>query len=470
MITKTINELAAMCGGSLGADTDGGTVVSGVTTDTRRLLPGSLFVPLKGENFDGHAYAAGALADGAAATLWEQGREGAPAGDVILVDEPLAALQRLAAAYNAEVSPRVIAVTGSNGKTTTKDMVAAMLETTYKIKKTEGNFNNHIGLPLTILGMAADTELLVLEMGMSGRGEIELLSKLGRPELAVITNIGESHLLQLGSRKEIARAKLEIVAGLKPGGTLVYNGEEPLLEEVLSEPSFEAPDNMKRFRFGLSEVNDDYPTGIMNHPGYVTFTTHVHDTNGTVFTLPVQGAHNVVNALAALAVGRLAGLSDEAMQRGLDSLKLTGMRSQTLRLPSGLTLLNDAYNASPTSMKAAIDMLRSIKTAGKGRRIAVLGDMLELGPEQERYHAEVGAYAGSGAIDLLFSYGPLSAHAAEAAAALLGPGRVFAFRDKEELADALISAVLPADIVLFKASRGMKLEDVLQKLAARHGG
>lgn len=239
----------------------------------------------------------------------------------------------------------------------------ALLEMQYKVHKTEGNFNNHIGLPLTILSMAEDTEIAVLEMGMSSRGEIALLASLAAPDVAVITNIGESHLLQLGSRKEIARAKLEIVEGLKPGGLLIYNGDEPLLTEVMQESTFEAPEGMVSFRFGLNGDNDDYPTGMMSHSGGMTFTSSLHKEHA--FTLPLPGQHNVVNALAALAVARHFGITEQNVENGLSNLKLTGMRIEVIRTSSGLTLLNDAYNASPTSMKAAIDVLQTMKCSGK---------------------------------------------------------------------------------------------------------
>ncbi|WP_025707577.1 UDP-N-acetylmuramoyl-tripeptide--D-alanyl-D-alanine ligase, partial [Paenibacillus graminis] len=262
--------------------------------------PACLFIPLIGDHFDGHDYSAASLAAGAAATLWQRDKGAAPEnGSVILVDDTLTALQKLSSAYLSQIAPQVVAVTGSNGKTTTKDIITALLERQYKVHKTQGNFNNHIGLPLTILSMSEEVQIAVLEMGMSSRGEIALLASLAPPDVAVITNVGESHLLQLGSRKEIARAKLEIAEGLKPGGLLIYNGDEPLLAEVIAEPAFRAPEGMRTFRFGLSPDNADFPTGMMTHMGGMTFTSHLHAEHA--LTLPLPGQHNVVNALAALA-------------------------------------------------------------------------------------------------------------------------------------------------------------------------
>ncbi|WP_019909314.1 UDP-N-acetylmuramoyl-tripeptide--D-alanyl-D-alanine ligase [Paenibacillus sp. HW567] len=461
MIIRTLRNIADMCGGELISPADMDTEIAGVVTDSRKITPACLFVPLIGEHFDGHDYGDASLAAGAAATLWQRDKEGVPeAGGVILVDDTLAALQRLASAYLSQIAPQVVAVTGSNGKTTTKDIITALLEGQYRVHKTQGNFNNHIGLPLTILSMSGETQIAVLEMGMSSRGEIAHLASLAPPDVAVITNVGESHLLQLGSRKEIARAKLEIAEGLKPGGLLIYNGDEPLLAEVIAEPAFRAPAEMKSFRFGLSPDNDDYPTGMMSHSGGMTFTSSLHPE--LAFSLPLPGQHNVVNALAALAVARHYSVSEDNIKDGLSKLKLTGMRIEVMQAASGLILLNDAYNASPTSMRAAIDVLQSMKCGGS--RIAVLGDMLELGPDEVRFHAEIGSYLNPAETDLVFTYGPLSAHIAEAASAQFGSERVFAFSDKGELTSALIGKCGPKDVVLFKASRGMRLEEVLHSL------
>lgn len=460
MIIRTLGNIAAMCGGELSALELADTIITGVVTDSRKITPDCLFVPLSGDKFDGHHYAAAALAAGAGATLWQRDKGPAPEGKVIIIEDTLFALQKLSAAYLNEVGPKVVAVTGSNGKTTTKDIIMALLEEQFSVHKTEGNFNNHIGLPLTILSMAEGTEIAVLEMGMSSRGEIALLASLASPDVAVITNVGESHLLQLGSRKEIARAKLEIVEGLKPGGLLIYNGDEPLLAEVMQESIFKAPEGMKTFRFGVSADNDDYPTGMMTHSGGMTFTSHQHAEHA--FTLPLPGQHNVINALAALAVARHFGVTEQNIELGLSKLKLTGMRIEVIHTSSGLTLLNDAYNASPTSMKAAIDVLQSMK--GRGNKIAVLGDMLELGTEEIQFHKEIGSYLDPAKTDLLFTYGSLSANIAIAAEQRFGKARVFAFTDKAEMTATLIGNCSPKDIVLFKGSRGMRLEEVLHSL------
>ncbi|PJN61793.1 UDP-N-acetylmuramoyl-tripeptide--D-alanyl-D-alanine ligase [Paenibacillus sp. GM1FR] len=461
MIKRTLAQLAEMCGGTLSdVAAHGNVMVEGVFTDSRKPLEGSLFIPLVGERFDGHEFVQACLEKGAAGAIWQKDHGIPPQGAVIVVDDTLVALQALASAYLTENKAAVVGITGSNGKTTTKDIVDTILSTTFKVHKTQGNFNNHIGLPLTVLSMDPDTEIIILEMGMSGRGEINDLSVIAQPDVAVITNIGESHLLQLGSRLEIARAKAEIAAGLKPGGLLIYNGDEPLIAQVLEEPATKQPDGLQRFTFGLQTDNDDYPTGLMNAQNGVVFTTK--QSGEHAFTLPLLGTHNVVNCLAALAVARHFKLTTEQIAAGLSRLKLTGMRIEVTQGVSGLTLLNDAYNASPTSMKAAIDVLEGLK--GYCMKVAVLGDMLELGPQEQDLHYGIGEYITSAKMDMVLVYGPLSAKIAEGASKHMPTEAVHAFIDKEEMTRYLLEKLHPRDVVLFKASRGMKLEDVVEAL------
>ncbi|WP_343045059.1 UDP-N-acetylmuramoyl-tripeptide--D-alanyl-D-alanine ligase [Paenibacillus lemnae] len=457
---NNLQRIAAMCGGALMRKEDGDIMVQGVSTDSRSIQKGCLYVPLTGERFDGHQFAESALKNGAEAVLWQKDRSAPPAGAVILVDDTLAALQSLATAYLAETGVKVVGITGSNGKTTVKDMVTSLLSTRYNVHKTQGNFNNQIGLPLTVLEMPQDTEIAVLEMGMSGRHEIELLSGMARPDVAVITNVGESHLLQLGSRHEIARAKLEIISGLKSGGLLIYHGDEPLLHQVLDEPETAKPEELVTFTFGNREDNDDYPAGMMFHEKGVIFSAASHPEDS--FSLPLLGKHNVVNALAAMAAARHFGVTQEEIREGFASLKLTSMRVESIETPHGVTVLNDAYNASPLSVKAALDVLGGVN--GYRNRIAVLGDMLELGEQEIEFHAEIGRMISPGEIDRLYTYGPLSLHMAEAAKSRMPEGSVKAYTDKTTLIQAVLKEVTSKDVVLVKASRGMKLEEVVEAL------
>nr|WP_286672433.1 UDP-N-acetylmuramoyl-tripeptide--D-alanyl-D-alanine ligase [Cohnella hashimotonis] len=456
--------------------------IAGVSIDSRSIGAGQLFVPIAGDRFDGHDYIETAASAGATAALWQRDRA-LPAGaglPLLLVDDTLAALQRLAESYLASWKPKVVGVTGSNGKTTTKDLIYSALATVYRTAKTEGNFNNHIGLPLTILRADRNTEVLVLEMGMSGFGEISLLSRIAKPDIAVITNIGESHLEHLGSRRGIAQAKLEIAEGLKDGGTLVYNGDEPLLREELAALALPA-DAVRTIRFGESVACDLRATDIATDAERATFVAtafapagspgdgdnglneRAAETETFRFSVPIPGRHNAVNALAAIAVARLLGVSDADIARGLAGAKLTGMRIERIRAKSGALVLNDAYNASPASVRAALSLVAQLQ--GYRRKWLVLGDMLELGPDEAEFHASIGRELSQGQADGLLAYGPLSAHTAEAAAQSMPAGRVRHFADKNELAEALLALVEPDDLVLVKASRGMKLEEIVRRLA-----
>ncbi|WP_218090638.1 UDP-N-acetylmuramoyl-tripeptide--D-alanyl-D-alanine ligase [Paenibacillus solanacearum] len=460
MIKKTLAEIAAMAGGRLAEGAPADRIIRGVSKDTRTLGEGSLYVPLIGESFDGHDFVDAALAQGAAAALWQIDHAAPPVGTpLVIVDDTLAALQRLAKAYRRELPVRIVGITGSNGKTTVKDMTAAVLSTAFEVHKTEGNYNNHIGLPMTLLQMSPSTELAVLEMGMSGRWEIDLLSRLAEPEVAVITNIGEAHLLQLGSRQEIARAKTEILAGLQAGGLLVYNGDEPLIPEVLPEMAEAGRMQNGEYtvtRFGKGCGNDLYPLEIAADAGGTRFKVNVDAQ--TQYRIPALGGHNAINALAAIAVGRHFGLSSEQIAAGLEHAVMTGMRIEVMHLPSGLTLLNDAYNASPASMRAAIDLLHEMK--GYRSKFAVLGDMLELGAQEAEFHRAVGAMLDPAEVEAVYLYGPLANDMAEGARSRFGADRVLHFTDKEELARALASQTAAQDLVLIKGSRGMKMEQV----------
>ncbi|MBN2983369.1 MULTISPECIES: UDP-N-acetylmuramoyl-tripeptide--D-alanyl-D-alanine ligase [Cohnella] len=458
MMIASLHTVADWCGGVRieGAPGAGQTEIAGVSTDTRSLAPGQLFVPLAGERFDGHDHLRAAEAAGAAAALWQADRPIPPGAGIplVVVRDTLAALQKLAESYLAGLNARVVGVTGSNGKTTTKDLIASVLATGFKVHATAGNFNNHIGLPLTILRAPADTEAIVLEMGMSGKGEISLLSRLAKPDAAVVTNIGDAHLLQLGSRRNIARAKLEIAEGLKAGGALVYNGDEPLLREELAHLAL--PEGARLVSFGEGEGCD-----VRLREAEVTLegcVFRIADRPDAAFELGVTGRHNAVNALAVVAVGRLFGLGDEQIATGLKSAKLTGMRIERSKAYNGAVVLNDAYNSSPTAVRAAIGLVAQLK--GYRKKWIVLSDMLELGPDEAAFHAGIGEALTPDKADALYTVGPLSAHTAERAKASFPEGAVRHFATKRELIEALLPELSPDDLVLVKASRGMKLEEV----------
>jgi UDP-N-acetylmuramoyl-tripeptide--D-alanyl-D-alanine ligase len=442
--------------------------IQGVSTDSRTVQRGNLFIPLAGEHFDGHLYVKECYDKGAAAALWQKDHVDPPEGvPLLFVEDTLAALQQLAAGYRSELPVRIIGITGSNGKTTTKDLTAAILSTTYKTHKTTGNLNNHIGLPLTLLQLDDDTEMAVLEMGMSGRKEIELLSKLAAPEAAVITNIGEAHLEQLKSRAEIAKAKLEICSGLRPGGLLVYNGDEPLLEQTLSllreednEMGFVLDPGMKAFRFGISEDNDISPSGIMLDGKGTHFSINSRDSEP--YYIPLLGQHNVVNALASIAVCKYMGVGEQDILRGLKLVKPSGMRIEMVTGYNGVTVLNDAYNASPTSTRAALKLLEELK--GYQQKFVVIGDMLELGENEKEFHCEIGRELNPSNADYIFTFGSRAEYIAKEAAERYASDRVRAMTDKRQIAHEILRLSNSRDVVLIKGSRGMKLEEVVDIL------
>ncbi len=466
MIEKPWNEIKTMISGASPEEVFDHIVIRGVSTDSRAIEAGSLFIPLTGEKFDGHAYVEDAIAAGAAGALWQNDHPEPPHGiPLIFVDSTLLALQSLAKAYREQLKVRIIGITGSNGKTTTKDMTSSILSTTYKVMKTKGNLNNHIGLALTLLSLEEDTEMAVIEMGMSGRGEIELLSRLAAPEAAIITNIGESHLQQLGSREEIAKAKLEILCGMPSDGLLIYNGDEPLIEQALEASRASRrclPEGLKTFRFGFSPGNDFFPIGIMLDSEQFCTYFALNTAGSETYYIPFLGRHNVINALAAIAVSKYMGVNEANIKRGLKEATSTGMRIEVVKGANGLTILNDAYNASPTSMRAAIALLHEMK--GYRRKIVVLGDMLELGGNEDLFHRQIGEVLDPEQIDYVFTYGKLTHWIAEEAASRFRPGTIIEAGDKALLAERIAELASPQDIVLFKGSRGMRLEEVVERL------
>ncbi|WP_020615585.1 UDP-N-acetylmuramoyl-tripeptide--D-alanyl-D-alanine ligase [Paenibacillus daejeonensis] len=468
MIHKSIAELAALCGGRLHTAHAGAGQerIAGVSTDTRTIATGQLFVPLIGDRFDGHAYAVAARERGAAAALWQEDHE-LPAAladwPVILVEDTLVALQRMAAAYRSELSVRIVGITGSNGKTTTKDMVAAALATVFRVHKTAGNLNNHIGLPLTVLEMDETTEAAVLEMGMSGYGEIQLLSEIARPDLAIITNIGDAHMQQLGSREGIAKAKLEIAEGLKPGGTLLLNGDEALL----AEDAVSLPAGIQVLRFGRQPGNDYVVLPQRMDAASSSFSLHDRAGMLTELSVPAAGIHNMMNATAAVAAALELGVPYEQIAAGLAGMELSAMRIERSEAFNGATVLNDAYNANPTAMRAAIDLVEQLQ--GYRHKWLVLGDMLELGDQEEELHRGVGRYITPVKADQVLTFGQLGSYIAEGAAVAFhaDPEAVKAFDDKEKLATWLRSQLAPEDLVLVKGSRGTRMEQIVQAIQHR---
>lgn len=464
MITRTVAQLADMSSAILKSEHKQ-LMIRGVKTDSRATA-GELFVPLVGERFDGHQFIHQAVENGAKAALWKKGvpvPEDLAHIPFLFVRDTLAALQKLAMGYRSELFTRVVAITGSNGKTTTKDMTAALLGTTYKVSKTAGNLNNHIGLPLTLLALEEDTDVAVVELGMSGFGEIELLTKIAQPDIAVITNIGDAHMLQLGSRRGIAQAKLEIVHGLGDEGVLIYNGDEPLLHEEMAKLFM--PQGIEKKTFGLGGDNDWSANQIELDPFSSTFEVTYLGASCSVGQqhIAIPGRHNVSNALAAIAVARLFGVPAEQIKQGFHDMQITGMRIAPAKAYNGAVLLNDAYNANPTATRAAIDLLGSL--SGFRKKWLVLADMLELGPDEVELHREMGRYADPAKVDAVITCGELGAHIARGAEDYYSDSEQLQhFSTKEELIAWLLPRIMPEDLILVKGSRGMKMEQVVEAL------
>ncbi|MBQ2686287.1 MAG: UDP-N-acetylmuramoyl-tripeptide--D-alanyl-D-alanine ligase [Clostridia bacterium] len=446
----TVEELAKMCGGKIVGSTD--KKITAITTDSRDICSGALFVAIKGEHFDGNNYLNAAHESGAVCSLAERVPDGF-SGCAIVCESTKIALGKIAKAYKDRISPLTVAVTGSVGKTTTKEFIYAVLSEKYKTLKTEGNFNSDIGLPMTLLGLSEDDSAAILEMGMSAKGEIEYLSKIASPRIAVITNIGTSHIGLLGSREAIRDAKLEIREGLFKDGTLILNGDEPLLAGIdgATYVSFE------------NEDADYYISGIVEGENGTAFDLSTKGNKYESVLIPTVGEHNVLNAAYAFAVGSAAGLGEFEIRRGLLKYKSADMRQQIYN-KGGKVILEDCYNASPESMIAAIKVLSGIASRKGGRKVAVLGDMRELGSYSREEHRKVGAAVAAYSIDLLFTIGKDAKEIAESALYFgLEKENVYVFEDiddVERIGKAIADVTGPSDVILFKASRAVALERV----------
>ena len=432
--------------------------VTSVAFDSRHLQPGGLFIPLTGEQ-DGHQFIQSAIDHGAAATLWAQDLATAPANfPVIQVANSLTALQTLARYYQTKINPRVVAVTGSNGKTTTKDMIAAILGTQFNVTKTYANFNNEIGVPMTVLSMEPNTEILVVEMGMDRPGQLDFLSKLVTPDVAVITMIGEAHIEFFGTRDKIADAKFEITHGLSDDGAFVYDGDEPLLRERVTDLQ------QRQFTFGRQDSDDLYATSVSDTATSTSFTTNQWP--DLTFTLPMIGEYNVKNALAALTVANIYRIRPESAQKALATVPLTKNRAEWLTSQSGAAILSDVYNSNPTAVREVLGAFG--QTPVKGRRLVVLGDMLELGDQADALHAGLADALDPQTFAHVYLVGPhmLALQQALVEKAPELPVTHFATDQLADLTATLQATLTPDDQILLKGSHGIHLENVLAKLVA----
>ena len=430
--------------------------INAVVTDSRKVVPGCVFVCFPGERVDGHTFAAGAYKNGAAYIIANHPVEGVPENRTVVVPSSHMAMVRMASNYRMLFSPKMIGVTGSVGKTTTKEFCYAVLSAFGRTLKTEGNQNNEIGLPNTLFRLEPDTQYAVVEMGMSNLGEIERLARCARPNAGIITMVGVSHLESLGTRENILKAKMEICAGLPDGAPLALNADNDLL------PTAKIPPRLRPVWFGIDAENADVRAVDIAPAGTGTSFTLVDKEFGKFeVTIPTAGRHTVYDALAAYAAATRLGLDAARAAAALADYRTTGMR-QNIVEKQGVTVIEDCYNASPDSMKAALSVLHDLPV--QGRRIALLGDMLELGDATETGHRQTGEWAAEAGVDLLIAYGSLSTAMAEAAKAK--EVSVIHCQTAQEVVQCLQQNVHPGDALLAKASHAMGLEDVLQKFYA----
>lgn len=452
MRTMTLAEISGAVNGKL-VWGDGTVQVNSVSTDTRTLKAGDLFIALRGENHDAHNYLDRAVDAGAAALVVEK-YAGEGKVPVIEVKDTLKALQDLAAYNRQQLKVPVIGITGSSGKTTTKDMVSSVLAQKYKVLKTEGNFNNEVGLPLTLLQADETHRVMVVEMAMRGPGEIALLARISSPTGAVITNVGEAHLERLGSVRNIARAKAELLDHIPESGFAVLHKESPYL-------SGEASRCRGKVIFFGGEGAEVHALNIRRDGTGNRFTAVYFKEQAEVF-VPVTGFHNVQNALAVIAVAKQMGCSWKEIAEGLARTTFSAMRME-IKEAGGVTIINDAYNANPSSTKAALQALR--ETAGKRRAVAVLGNMLELGPGAGEGHFQVGRAAVFRGVQQIITVGDLGEYIAAGAEEAGMPGdSITRCSNNQEALESLTRVLHPGDVVLVKGSRGMHMEEIVEGL------
>lgn len=462
----TAQQIADAAGARLAAGPGGAEAVD-VVVDSRKARPGCLFVAMPGERADGNDFAGAAIAAGASVVAMtrepgEAEARAARAAGAALLHAPQggeAFLARLASWWRAGLSCRVVGVTGSSGKTTTKEMVAAVLARRYRTWATPGNLNSTVGAPLTVLSAPPDTEAMVVEMGMNAAGEIAAIAAMARPDAGVVTNVGVAHIGLLGSRDNIARAKSELVAALPAGGLAVLWGEDDYAGWMRDEVA--APRGVRTVMFGTAPADDARCTDAsFDEEGRAGGVFRLPSGAEARVSLPLPGAHSLLDALAAAAVGDALGVGAPDIAAALEGMAPLAMRQRVVEAPGGIRLVDDSYNANTDSVRMAVDTLCAMPAA---RRVACLGDMGELGDDSRVLHAVVGAYVAARPVDVLVAVGPLSRHTADAARLMGMPAASVAWaEDAAGAAEALRKVLRPGDAVLVKASRSMGLDAVAE--------
>ena len=457
MKNMTLKNIATACNGQLHCTSEQENItIKGAVLDSRLVEEGYLFFATKGERVDGHSFILQVAEKKAACVICEKAPENVEI-PYILVEDSFAALKQVAAYYRENLTIPVIGITGSVGKTSTKEMIAAVLGVRYNVLKTEGNFNNEVGLPLTILRIRDEHKVAVVEMGINHFGEMHRLSEIAKPDICVITNIGQCHLEFLGSREGILKAKSEIFDFMNPEGYVCINGDDDMLFTIKEVHGH------KPVTYGMTMKNDVYVTdvksnGILGSEASIYLNDETFDVE-----IPLPGEHMVMNALAATCVGDLLGLKPEEIAKGIAAVKAVGGRSNIIALEDK-TILDDCYNANPLSMKAAIDLLNLANT----RKVAILGDMFELGEGQEEMHSEIGRYAVEQGIEVLVCVGELSRNMFNAATltrtAMKKDIQIYYMQDTQEVIDKIDIILEKGDSILVKASHGMGFAEVVEAL------
>lgn len=449
----TVRDIVEMTGGILLCG-DASTPLTDICINSKEIKEGDLFVPIIGERVDAHRFVESALEKGAA-TLTSEHSEGVVDKPYIYVNDTIKALQRIGKEIRNRNLMPVVAVTGSVGKTTTREMITKALSSAKKTFHTEKNLNSQIGVPITLSRMSSEDEIAVLELGISEVGQMEVLSDLVKPDMAVVTTIGVAHIEFMKTQETIRREKLRVISSMKEGGILFLNGDDALLKSVKITEDV----NCRTLFYGTSDWCDYYAKDIVYHDTYTTFTC-VHDRKEVKVYLHTLGRHNVGNCVAALAVACENGIPMEVAAKGFDEFE--GQRQRIIPLENKFTLIDDTYNASPDSMKASINVLCDMPC--EGRRVAVLGDMYELGANEAEYHREIGSFLLDKPIDEVVVLGTLSQNIKQVIEASDSKIKVYTFSDNEEAAIYLMATLRPEDAVLIKASNGMNLKEVVDIL------
>ncbi|MDU2583185.1 MAG: UDP-N-acetylmuramoyl-tripeptide--D-alanyl-D-alanine ligase [Anaerococcus hydrogenalis] len=454
MIERCLDHIAKMVDGEISDPKYSHIKIKGVSIDSRTIKKDSLYIPIVGEKFDGRIFIEECQNAGAPAFLIDKNYKIPKSINIpyIKVEDTQKALRDLARAYRQELDIKIIAITGSNGKTTSKNIIHSVLSEKYKVEKTHGNLNNEIGVPLTILDFSEDTDIGVVEMGTDDFGEISVLTNIALPDMAMITNIGDAHLLKLKSREGIAKAKLEILEGLKDDGKFLYNGDDEILKKVL--PSYDI--KQKTISFGIGE-NVDFKVVPKEHTNTSTNFSYKDE----IYSVPLLGSHQVYNGALAVLIGKIFDLSFDEINKGLSKSSNNANRNELVER-NGFDILDDAYKSNPQSLKQGLELAGFLD--GYSNKIVVLGDMLELGDDELNLHYKSGLDIDPKKINYCLFFGPLSKQMYKASLENFPKERSFYFDNKDDLIDKLKLLITKYSLVFVKGSRGVHMEEVIEAI------